>query len=445
MPARRDIKKILIIGSGPIIIGQACEFDYSGNQAVQALREEGYEIVLHNPNPATVMTIPQVGKSVYFDPLEKDYLYDILKKERPDAVLPTMGGQISLNLALSACEDGIFEELDIELIGASIQSIKIAEDRGLFKDTMTKIGLENPFSTLISSEDEAWNVSQKIGFPIVIRPSFTLGGRGGSITYTEEDFKKNITKALSMSPVSTALVEECLLGYQEFEFEVMRDKDDNALVVCSIENVDPMGVHTGDSITVAPIQTLSDEEYQILRTTSIEILRVVGVDCGGSNVQLAYHPKTKRLLVIEMNPRVSRSSALASKATGFPIARCSAKLAVGCTLNEIQNEITKKTTTFFEPALDYCAVKVPRFELTKFNVPTLGTQMCSIGESLSIARSFPEALNKAIRAVEIGVDGLCELNVPEEELTTIVSTLHPKRIFGIIRCCLETENLQYLL
>ncbi len=432
MPARKDIHKILIIGSGPIIIGQACEFDYSGNQAVQALKEEGYEVVLHNPNPATVMTIPGNADNIYFDPLEIDYLCDILQREKPDAVLATMGGQTALNLAMEADERGVFESFGVELIGAKIQSIRVAEDRGLFKQKMHDIGLASPSSTLVKSAEEAQAVVKTLGFPVIVRPSFTLGGRGGGTAHNDDEFAALIESAFIASPVHTALVEESLIGYQEFEFEVMRDKNDNAVIVCSIENIDPMGVHTGDSITVAPIQTLSDDEYQVLRSAAIKILRVVGVDCGGSNVQFAYHPQKKRLLVIEMNPRVSRSSALASKATGFPIARCSAKLAVGFTLDEVMNDITGKTTTFFEPALDYCAVKVPRFELQKFSVPQLGTQMRSVGESLALGRTFAEALNKALRAVEIGVQGLEALeHLSDDELRAMVNTLHPKRIFAI--------------
>ncbi len=446
MPARKDIRKILIIGSGPIIIGQACEFDYSGNQAVQALKEEGYEVILHNPNPATVMTIPGNAQSIYFDPLEIEYLCDILHREKPDAVLATMGGQTALNLAMEADKCGVFASSKVELIGATIQSIRVAEDRGLFKQKMHEIGLDSPISSLVKSVDEAYVVLKNTDFPVIVRPSFTLGGRGGGIARNEKEFLSLIESAFIASPSHTALVEESLIGYQEFEFEVMRDKNDNAVVVCSIENIDPMGVHTGDSITIAPIQTLSDSEYQTLRSAAIEILRVIGVDCGGSNVQFAYHPQTKRLLVIEMNPRVSRSSALASKATGFPIARCSAKLAVACTLDEVMNDITGKTTTFFEPALDYCAVKVPRFELQKFEAKQLGTQMISVGESLALGRTFPEALNKALRAVEIGVEGLDALeNFSDDEVLTVVQTLHPKRIFGIytmlLRAIASTQKL----
>ena len=431
MPKREDLQKILIIGSGPIVIGQACEFDYSGNQAVRALKEEGYTVILHNPNPATIMTTPGNAHIIYFDPLEREYLIDILKKEKPNAILPTMGGQNALNLIMSFEEEELENDYNVELIGAGLKSISLAEDRGLFKNLMTSIGLHSPISALVRYEREALKIIEQVGFPLIIRPSFTLGGQGGSIAYSKNEFSEKLEKALRRSPVGTALVEESLLGYQEFEFEVMRDKEDNALVVCAIENIDPMGIHTGDSITVAPTQTLSDSEYQVLRTASIDVLRAVGVECGGSNVQFAYNQKNKRLLVIEMNPRVSRSSALASKVTGFPIARSAAKLAVGYNLHEIINEITKNSTSFFEPALDYCAVKIPRFELRKFPIHELNTQMRSIGESLSFGTNFCEALNKAIRAIEIGYNGLEEEDISDEELQKRLQTFHPKRIFAI--------------
>ena len=431
MPARKDIKKILIIGSGPIIIGQACEFDYSGNQAVQALKEANYSIIVHNPNPASVMTIKERADAVYMDPLTVDYVEAIIKRESPDAILPTMGGQTALNLALELHSAGLDKQYSFEFLGAKIPSIQLAEDRGLFKEKMTEIGLESPFSQLVNSEHQAVSTAKEIGYPIIIRPSFTLGGKGGGIAYNEQELRTKIRRALMLSHNHTALVEESLIGYQEYEFEVMRDGQDNALVVCAIENVDPMGVHTGDSITVAPIQTLSDQEYQRLRSASLEILRAVKVDCGGSNVQLAYHSQKKRMLVIEMNPRVSRSSALASKATGFPIARCAAKLAVGYTLDEITNEITGVTTTFFEPALDYVAVKVPRFELSKFSLHSLGTQMRSVGEALALARTFPAALNKAIRAIEQGYECLQPLPYEQPVIDNIIDSLHPLRIFAI--------------
>ncbi|HTH14767.1 MAG TPA: carbamoyl-phosphate synthase large subunit, partial [Spirochaetia bacterium] len=389
MPARKDLKKILLIGSGPIVIGQACEFDYSGSQAVKALKEEGYTVVLVNPNPATMMTTPGLADTVYMEPLTPEYMEEILKKERPDAVISTMGGQTALNLALNLGEKGIWKKHGVEVIGANIDAIRLAEDRGLFKAKMTEIGLESARSKLVSSYAEAKELENDPGFPLILRPSFTLGGMGGAIARSSDEFKTLLERALAESPVHTCLVEESLLGWKEFEMEVMRDKADNAIVVCSIENIDPMGVHTGDSITIAPIQTLSDREYQRMRDASIQVLRAVGIDCGGSNVQFAMHPTNGRMIVIEMNPRVSRSSALASKATGFPIAKCSARLAVGYTLDEVINEITGKTVSCFEPALDYCAVKVPRFELEKFpnGYRTLGTQMKSVGESLAMGRT----------------------------------------------------------
>ena len=433
MPARQDLKKILLIGSGPIVIGQACEFDYSGTQAVKALKEEGYTVVLVNPNPATMMTTPGLADTVYMEPLTPEYTEEILKIERPDAVISTMGGQTALNLALTMHERGLWQKYGVEVIGANIDAIRLAEDRGLFKEKMSEIGLESPRSKLVKSYDEAKELQHDPGFPLIIRPSFTLGGMGGAIARSEEEFRPLLERALSESPVHTCLVEESLLGWKEFEMEVMRDKADNAIVVCSIENIDPMGVHTGDSITIAPIQTLSDREYQVMRDASILVLRAVGIDCGGSNVQFAVHPTNGRMLVIEMNPRVSRSSALASKATGFPIAKCSARLAVGYTLDEVVNEITGKTVSCFEPALDYCAVKVPRFELEKFpnGYRTLGTQMKSVGESLAMGRTALEALNKALRASESGVQGLQVLkNVGAAELETMLTTLHPKRLLA---------------
>lgn len=434
MPARKDLKKILVIGSGPIVIGQACEFDYSGTQAVTALKEEGYEVVLINPNPATVMTSPGIADAVYMEPLRVDYVEAVIKKERPCAILSTMGGQTALNLTYDLSEKGILEKYDIEIIGASIESIKKAEDRGAFKEVVEKIGLDSPYSIVASTVQEALDFGKKLGFPLVIRPSYTLGGMGGSIAFTAEELQRIMTRALNESPVNTALVEESLIGWKEFEMEVMRDKHDNAIIVCSIENIDPMGVHTGDSITIAPAQTLSDKEYQRMRTASIDILREVGVDCGGSNVQFATKPDSDRMIVIEMNPRVSRSSALASKATGFPIAKCSAKLAVGYTLDEVVNEITGITASCFEPALDYCAVKVPRFEMEKF--PTaysaLGTQMKSVGESLALGRTALEAINKAIRAAEFGYDGIEEMKgLSDPEIQTILKSAHPRRIFAI--------------
>ncbi|NCN04862.1 MAG: carbamoyl-phosphate synthase large subunit [Spirochaetales bacterium] len=433
MPARKDIHKILIIGSGPIVIGQACEFDYSGNQAVKALKEEGYQVVLVNPNPATIMTTPGVADAIYMDPLEVPYLEAIIAAERPDCLLPTMGGQTALNAALALGKAGVLEKYNLEVLGASLPSIELAEDRGKFKELMGQIGLESPRSVLANSYEEAMGFAKAQGVPLIIRPSFTLGGRGGGIVNSWEEVSPMIKRALSESPTHQLLIEESLVGWKEFEMEVMRDKADNAVIICSIENVDPMGVHTGDSITVAPIQTLSDGEYQKMRTASIEILRAVGVDCGGSNVQFAYNPQDGRMVVIEMNPRVSRSSALASKATGFPIARSSARLAVGFTLDEIINDITGKTVSCFEPSLDYVAVKVPRFELEKFprGYNELGTQMKSVGESLALGRTYNEALNKAIRAAEFGFHGLEDLELfSNKEIEGMLRKLHPRRIFA---------------
>ncbi len=434
MPARKDIRSILIIGSGPIIIGQACEFDYSGTQAVKALKEEGYRVILVNPNPATVMTTPGIADSIYMEPLSVEYVEEIIKNERPDAVLTTMGGQTGLNLTLELAKAGVLEKYGVEVIGAGIASITLAEDRGAFKEVVAGLGLESPHSSLVSTIAGAMAFKEKNGLPIIIRPSYTLGGMGGSIAETEEDFIPLMEKAFHASPTGEALVEESLIGWKEFELEVMRDHADNAIIVCSIENIDPMGIHTGDSITIAPIQTLSDREYQTMRTAAIDILRAVGVDCGGSNVQFAMKPDSDRLIVIEMNPRVSRSSALASKATGFPIARCSAKLAVGYTLDEVINEITGVTASCFEPVLDYCAVKVPRFELEKFPMgfSALGTQMKSVGETLAIGRTVNEALNKAIRAIERDFQGLEELvGFSAEEIEKILTSAHPLRIFAI--------------
>lgn len=441
MGARRDIQTILIIGSGPIVIGQACEFDYSGVQAVRALKEEGYKVILVNPNPATVMTTPGIADEIYMEPLTVEHTERIIQRERPDAILSTMGGQTALNLTLDLHAAGVLDRYGVEIIGAHIESIELAEDRGKFKEVVARVGLDSPKSVTFTTQEEAIAFSEEAGFPVVIRPSFTLGGKGGSIAYNLEELKENSLQALRESPNHQALAEESLIGWKEFEMEVMRDRKDNAIVVCSIENIDPMGVHTGDSITIAPIQTLSDREYQRMRTGSIDILREVGVDCGGSNVQFAMDPKTGRMIVIEMNPRVSRSSALASKATGFPIARCSAKLAVGYTLDEVINEITGMSTSCFEPALDYTAVKVPRFELEKFpfGYSALGTQMKSVGEALALGRTAIESINKAIRASETGREGLEPLaaSYSSEECETILRSAHPLRIFAIYRKIVE--------
>ena len=410
MPKRTDIKKILLIGSGPIIIGQACEFDYSGTQACKSLKEEGYEIVLVNSNPATIMTDPEFADHTYIEPVTPDVVEKIIKKHRPDALLPTMGGQTALNTALAVEKRGVLDKYNVELIGAKVHSIKKAEDRNLFKEAMVKIGQKVPPSGHALSIEEAWNIVKETDFPAIIRPSFTLGGTGGSIAYSKEEFVPLVEHALSSSPVNQVLIEKSLLGWKEYELEVMRDLNDNVVIICSIENFDPMGVHTGDSITVAPAQTLTDKEYQIMRNAAIDIIREIGVDTGGSNIQFAIDPDTGDMIVIEMNPRVSRSSALASKATGFPIAKIAAKLAVGYSLDEIKNDITRVTPASFEPTLDYCVVKIPRFTFEKFQQtePILTTQMKSVGEVMSIGRTFKEALQKSIRSMEIGSYGFEE-------------------------------------
>jgi carbamoyl-phosphate synthase large subunit len=403
VPKRKDIKSILIIGSGPIIIGQASEFDYSGTQALKALKEENYKVILVNSNPATIMTDPEFADRTYLEPLTAEYLEKIVEKERPDALLATLGGQKALNLALELDERGILEKHSIQLIGVNTESIRKAEDRMLFRRSMEKIGLEVPESGYASSLKKAVDIVKKIKFPVVIRPSFTLGGTGGNIIKNWEDFYKYVPLGLAISPISRILIEKSIIGWKEFELEVMRDKKDNVVIVCSIENFDPMGVHTGDSITVAPAQTLTDKEYQRLRDASIAIMREIGVETGGSNIQFAINPSDGRMMTIEMNPRVSRSSALASKATGFPIAKMAAKLAVGYTLDEILNDITKKTPACFEPAIDYVVVKIPRFAFEKFpeEEPALTTQMKSVGETMAIGRTFKESLQKAVRALEI--------------------------------------------
>jgi carbamoyl-phosphate synthase large subunit len=421
MPKRTDIRKILLIGSGPIIIGQACEFDYSGTQACKALREEGYKVVLVNSNPATIMTDPEMADATYIEPLTADIVEMIIKKERPDALLPTMGGQTALNLSVELSEKGILKKYGVELIGAKLEAIKKAEDRELFKRAMEKIGLEVPKSAYVGSLKEGTEAVEAIGFPAILRPSFTLGGTGGGIAYNTEEYSILLDKGLKLSPVQQVLVEESAIGWKEYELEVMRDGKDNVVIVCSIENFDPMGIHTGDSITVAPAQTLTDKEYQRMRDASIAIIREIGVDTGGSNIQFAVHPQNGRMVVIEMNPRVSRSSALASKATGFPIAKIAAKLAVGLTLEEIPNDITRETPASFEPTIDYVVTKFPRFAFEKFPEadPTLTTQMKSVGEVMSIGRTFKESLQKAIRSLEIGSCGL-------EEIKTDINTIKSK-------------------
>jgi carbamoyl-phosphate synthase large subunit len=408
MPRRNDIKRVLIIGSGPIVIGQACEFDYSGSQACKALKEEGYEVVLINSNPATIMTDPELADRTYIEPITPEIVEKIIQREKPDVILPTVGGQTALNTAMALHEKGILEKYNVELIGANIDAIKKAEDRELFKKAMQKIGVGVPDSGLANNIEEALLVLEKIKLPLIIRPAFTLGGSGGSIVYNREDFVDHVNRGLSESPIHQVLLEESVLGWKEYELEVMRDTRDNVVIICSIENFDPMGVHTGDSITVAPQQTLTDREYQNLRDLSIKIIREIGVDTGGSNIQFGVNPEDGRIVVIEMNPRVSRSSALASKATGFPIAKIAAKLAIGYTLDEIRNDITRETPASFEPTIDYVVVKVPRFNFEKFpgSDPRLGTQMKSVGETMAIGRTFKEALQKAIRGLETGRHGL---------------------------------------
>jgi carbamoyl-phosphate synthase large subunit len=408
MPKRTDIKKILIIGAGPIIIGQACEFDYSGTQACKALKEEGYEVILLNSNPATIMTDPDFADRTYVEPVTPEFLEKIIAKERPDALLPTLGGQTALNTAVAVAENGVLEKYGVELIGAKLPAIKKAEDRTLFKEAMHKIGLDVPKSGLAHNLSEAMEIIREIGFPAIIRPSFTLGGTGGGIAYNLEEYEKMALAGIDASPTDEILVEESVIGWKEYELEVMRDTKDNVVIICSIENLDPMGVHTGDSITVAPAQTLTDKEYQILRDASLKIIREIGVDTGGSNIQFSINPRNGKLAVIEMNPRVSRSSALASKATGFPIAKIAAKLAVGYYLDEIRNDITRETPACFEPTIDYVVTKFPRFTFEKFPAAdaTLTTQMKSVGEVMSIGRTFKESFQKALRSMEIGSCGM---------------------------------------
>ena len=441
MPKRSDLKTILIIGAGPIIIGQACEFDYSGVQACKALREEGYRVVLINSNPATIMTDPATADATYIEPITWQTVEKIIAKERPDAILPTMGGQTALNCALDLWHQGVLDKYQgaatgrsVELIGATPEAIDKAEDRLKFKDAMTHIGLGSARSGIAHSMDEAWSVQKTVGFPVVIRPSFTLGGTGGGIAYNPEEFETICKRGLEASPTKELLIEESLLGWKEFEMEVVRDKADNCIIICSIENLDPMGVHTGDSITVAPAQTLTDKEYQIMRNASLAVLREVGVDTGGSNVQFAINPEDGRMVVIEMNPRVSRSSALASKATGFPIAKVAAKLAVGYTLDELRNDITGGATpASFEPSIDYVVTKVPRFAFEKF--PTadsrLTTQMKSVGEVMAMGRTFQESFQKALRGLEVGVDGLNEKTQDREVLEKELGQPGPERIWYV--------------
>ncbi len=440
MPKRQDLHKIMLIGSGPIVIGQACEFDYSGTQACKALREEGYKVILINSNPATIMTDPQMADATYIEPITWEMCEKIIAKERPDALLPTLGGQTGLNTAVELAERGILEKYGVEMIGANLEAIKKAESRKLFKDAMTKIGIDSARSFVARTMDEARIAMKEIGLPLVIRPAFTMGGAGGGFAYSEEEFERIARSGLSLSPISEILVEESMVGWKEFEMEVMRDRKDNVVIICSIENVDAMGIHTGDSITVAPAQTLTDKEYQRMRDASIACIREIGVETGGSNVQFAVNPKDGRLIIIEMNPRVSRSSALASKATGFPIAKIAAKLAVGYTLDELKNDITRVTPACFEPTIDYVVTKVPRFTFEKFAQAesVLGTQMKSVGEAMAIGRTFKESLQKAMRSLEIdryglGADGKKE--IPDDQIEKNLDFKHPgiNRVFSVKR------------
>jgi carbamoyl-phosphate synthase large subunit len=441
MPKRQDLKSILIIGAGPIIIGQACEFDYSGAQACKALRQEGYKVILVNSNPATIMTDPEMADVTYIEPISWQVVEKIIAKERPDAILPTMGGQTALNCALDLHKHGVLDKYKVEMIGANEKAIEKAEDRLKFKDAMTSIGLDSAKSGIAHSMEEAWGVQKRIqaeiggtGFPMVIRPSFTLGGTGGGIAYNPQEFEEICKRGLDLSPTNELLIEESLIGWKEYEMEVVRDKADNCIIVCSIENLDPMGIHTGDSITVAPAQTLTDKEYQLLRNASVAILREIGVDTGGSNVQFSINPANGRMIVIEMNPRVSRSSALASKATGFPIAKIAAKLAVGYTLDELRNDITGGATpASFEPSIDYVVTKIPRFAFEKFREadPHLTTQMKSVGEVMAMGRTFQESFQKALRGLETGIDGLTERETDREEIIEAIGNAGPERILYV--------------
>ena len=424
MPKRTDIKSILIIGAGPIVIGQACEFDYSGAQACKALREEGLRVILVNSNPATIMTDPDMADSIYIEPIHWETVEKIIEKEQPDALLPTMGGQTALNCALDLEREGVLDKHGVAMIGATRDAIDKAEDRERFRDAMHKIGLDTPKSAIAHSLEEAQQVQTPLGFPVFLRPSFTMGGSGGGIAYNREEFIEFCERGLDLYPTNELLIEESVLGWKEYEMEVVRDRKDNCIIICSIENFDPMGVHTGDSITVAPAQTLTDKEYQIMRNASLAVLREIGVDTGGSNVQFAINPENGRMIIIEMNPRVSRSSALASKATGFPIAKVAAKLAIGYTLDELQNEITGGATpASFEPSIDYVVTKIPRFTFEKFPQAdsTLTTQMKSVGEVMAMGRTQQESLQKALRGLEVGSDGFDEMiSLEAEDLTEVL-------------------------
>jgi carbamoyl-phosphate synthase large subunit len=443
MPKREDLKRILIVGSGPIIIGQACEFDYSGTQACKALMEEGFEVVLVNSNPATIMTDPELASRTYVEPLTPGFVEAIIQRERPDALLPTVGGQTGLNVSVALSETGVLSKFGVQMIGANLTAIKVAEDRRLFRDAMEEIGLEVPRSGFANTLNEAQSIIQEIGLPAVIRPSFTLGGTGGGIAFNKVEFENIAKNGLQLSPISEVLIEESILGWKEFELEVMRDINDNVVIICSIENVDPMGVHTGDSITVAPAQTLTDREYQKMRDAAIQVIRKVGVETGGSNIQFGVDPATGRMVLIEMNPRVSRSSALASKATGFPIAKIAAKLAVGYTLDEIPNDITLKTPACFEPTLDYVVVKIPRWNFEKFpaSPPLLGTQMKSVGEVMAIGRTFQEALGKGLRSLETG-ETLADVETTRERIREHLTQPTPSRLAYLRLAFLEGMSVE---
>lgn len=455
MPKRTDIKSILIIGAGPIVIGQACEFDYSGTQACKALREEGYRVILINSNPATIMTDPNLADRTYIEPINVDIVEKIIAKERPCAVLPTVGGQTALNCAINLAKAGVLEKYNVELIGASIEAINKAEDRSLFQDAMDKIGLKTPKNAIVKTMEEAKEALKDIGLPAIVRPSFTMGGAGGGVAYTKAEFEEIIEYGLVISPTTEVLIDESIIGWKEYEMEVVRDKNDNTIIICSIENIDPMGVHTGDSITVAPALTLTDKEYQQMRNASIAVLREIGVETGGSNVQFAVNPADGGLVVIEMNPRVSRSSALASKATGFPIAKVAAKLAIGYTLDEIKNDITGGVTpASFEPTIDYVITKIPRFTFEKFkgSDTVLSSSMKSVGEVMAVGRSFIESFQKALRSMESNFSGIDDILInsedPEQRIKIITERLKiaaPNRLLLIAQAMREGMSIEEII
>ena len=451
MPKRKDIKKIIIIGAGPIVIGQACEFDYSGAQACKALKEEGYKVILVNSNPATIMTDPNLTYKTYIEPLNTYFLEKIISKEKPDAILSTMGGQTALNLSIELQKKKILSKYNVELIGATKSVIEKAENRELFKKSMLKIGLDSPKGYVVNSLEKALKFQKSLSFPIIIRPSFTLGGSGGGTAGNHKEFVKIVKKGITLSPINEVLIEESLVGWKEFEMEVIRDKKDNCIIVCSIENIDPMGVHTGDSVTVAPSLTLTDKEFQKMRNQAIQVIREIGVETGGANVQFAVNPKNGRMVVIEMNPRVSRSSALASKATGFPIARVAAKLAIGYSLDELKNDITKTTPASFEPTIDYIVTKIPRFTFEKFSdtEEKLGTAMKSIGECMAIGRNFKESLQKAIRSLEIGLKGLdSNSQLQKLKLNSLLNLLSqnlPNKFLIIAECIRRKVSIEKIV